>query len=334
MNAARAGLIALLLVAPVLAGSEPLPSPKALTRGELRRPGFPIDGAVFARHPGPRQFRASGGSAKTEAAVGAALEWLAARQRGDGSWAGGREPTAFAVLAFLGAGHDHRRGPYAATVRRGLRWLFDRQRDGGEGHAAATMAMVEGYSRTGSPLTRLGAMRGLDLLAGGSPGEGNHAAGEAWRILAQYLAPQVGLPLPADRGSAVRAWALLPLPPDGGLPLEAIWIWIREMSFRHSDELTSDDRARTRAAGAAIALPDGDPDAWFWGTLAVYRTGGKPWSAWNDAMKSALLPRQRKEPWTLAGSFDPPDPAADEEARVRATVLYTLCFEVYFLRAP
>ncbi len=78
-----------------------------------------------------------GGSAASESAVGFALEWLAARQRGNGSWdfidvgpcthkgsvnnpIGG---TAYALLPFLAAGQTHKAGQYQKQVQAGLAFL-------------------------------------------------------------------------------------------------------------------------------------------------------------------------------------------------------------------
>ncbi len=92
-----------------------------------------------------------GGNAETEAAVAAALRWLAAAQARDGRWVAvqfgaGQEEltlgqnrggagrsadtgiTALALLAFLGAGHSHVQGEYQETVRRGLDFLLRAKR--------------------------------------------------------------------------------------------------------------------------------------------------------------------------------------------------------------
>lgn len=78
-----------------------------------------------------------GGSAASESAVGYALEWLAARQRANGTWdftdvGSCRNPgtvnnpiggTAYALLPFLAAGQTHKDGPYRKSVLAGLEFL-------------------------------------------------------------------------------------------------------------------------------------------------------------------------------------------------------------------
>ncbi|MEX2138304.1 MAG: prenyltransferase/squalene oxidase repeat-containing protein [Pirellulales bacterium] len=128
--------------------------------------------------------RSRGGSAEAEAAVQAALAWLAANQNIDGRWdadrfgageerkvlghdrqgAGARADTAttgLALLAFLGAGHTHVQGKYKDHVKRGLEHLLSvGAQDGSLGgdaelfafmysHGIATLALSEAYALTG-----------------------------------------------------------------------------------------------------------------------------------------------------------------------------------------
>lgn len=125
-----------------------------------------------------------GGSTDTEAAVAAALAWLARVQSQDGRWdanrfGAGQEQvvldqnrggagrnadtgvSALALLAFLGAGHSHHQGGYQETVHRGLDFLMSSQAgDGslfGEStffaqmycHSMSTFALAEAQAMTG-----------------------------------------------------------------------------------------------------------------------------------------------------------------------------------------
>lgn len=125
-----------------------------------------------------------GGSAASESAVGLALEWLAARQRVNGTWdfidvgpcpdrgsvnnpIGG---TAYALLPFLAAGHTHKEGPYKKQIQAGLAFLASIGISAPAGydlrgvvnkadddtdpnyayyvHGAATLALCEAYGMT------------------------------------------------------------------------------------------------------------------------------------------------------------------------------------------
>jgi hypothetical protein len=124
-----------------------------------------------------------GGTAETEAAVKAALKWLADNQAADGRWdprahGAGKETsvlgrdrqsagshadaavTGLALLAFLASGHTHLDGPYREDVRRALEYLIRTQASDGSlagqaapfefmyCHAMAACAMSEAYGMT------------------------------------------------------------------------------------------------------------------------------------------------------------------------------------------
>lgn len=134
----------------------------------------PNRGQIAAQH---------GGSPQTEAAVRAALKWLAENQGADGQWiarqhGAGQERlvlgrnrhnagieadtgvTGLALLAFLASGHTHRQGDYHDNVRRGLEFLLAIQAADGNlsgqadtfarmyCHAMAAFAMSEDYGMT------------------------------------------------------------------------------------------------------------------------------------------------------------------------------------------
>ena len=141
---------------------------------------LPGSGGLSRRTPeGRLEYGAKYGATKeSEKAVDAALAWLAAHQRGNGSWSfdlelapcngacrhskkkGTESPTpvtgatGLALLAFLGAGHtQHHEGPYQETVRRGIYFLRDIAGEAGAGldwqqgsmygHGIALMALSE-----------------------------------------------------------------------------------------------------------------------------------------------------------------------------------------------
>ncbi len=138
-----------------------------------------------------------GGSRETEAAVAAALGWLAVAQAPDGRWSAaqhgagverhvlgenrhgaGRDAdtgiTALAVLALLGAGHSHVAGDYHETVERGLEYLLRSQAAdgnlyGGAGlysqmycHSMATFALAEAQAMTRDRRLAAGVSRAVE----------------------------------------------------------------------------------------------------------------------------------------------------------------------------
>ncbi len=147
----------------------------------------PVAASPYAQRTYPDRLRLveeQGGSLETEAAVAAALDWLATVQSADGRWnasrfGAGREQavlgqdrhgagahadtgvSGLAVLAFLGAGHTQREGSYQHTVGRGLDYLVRSQAADGSlfgqadlyaqmyCHSMATFALAEALAMTG-----------------------------------------------------------------------------------------------------------------------------------------------------------------------------------------
>jgi hypothetical protein len=156
------------------------------------------------------------------------LAFLARSQAPDGRWTLGRfagstaadtatlesdsAATGLALLAFLGAGHDHFDGPHHETVRRGLDFLMASQRADGDlyvvaaddlsngsawlySHAIATMAICEAFGMTGDPLVRPFAERACRFVEAAQ-----HPERGGWRYQ-----PRV------DSDLSVSAWMLVAL---------------------------------------------------------------------------------------------------------------------------
>ncbi len=142
--------------------------------------GSGIAGRGVARQADMAQIKKWGGTEGSEAAVAAALRWIAYHQLPDGGWSfdhtigpGPRfspnpgdlrdtrnAATAMALLPFLGAGQTHLDGEYKEVVRRGLYFLMSRQQSNGSfaeaggrlySHGLAAIALCEAYAMTGDP---------------------------------------------------------------------------------------------------------------------------------------------------------------------------------------
>lgn len=142
--------------------------------GGMTQSGTAVKGALGARSVAISKY---GGTPTSEAAVEAALDWLARHQESDGSWcfrhsstpecncpgAGTHEgrtgATGAALLTYFGAGYTFADGPRAGTIRRGLQFLLQsieisptgygelREKNSGHGgiyqHGLATAALCE-----------------------------------------------------------------------------------------------------------------------------------------------------------------------------------------------
>ncbi|QDU59096.1 prenyltransferase/squalene oxidase repeat-containing protein [Aeoliella mucimassa] len=153
-----------------------------------------------------KAVRDGGGNASSEAAVEAALAWLAEHQNRDGSWhldhRGGtcqgqcgnpgsiedsyRSATALALLPFLGAGQTRFEGKYRSVVGRGLDALVrmgEKPRqgagvswaDGGTmyAHGIAAIAMCEAYGMTNESQLAMPAQAAIDyIVSSQNPNDG------------------------------------------------------------------------------------------------------------------------------------------------------------------
>jgi len=166
------------------------------------------------------------------------LAFLARSQAADGRWTLGRfagssagdtallesdsAATGLALLAFLGAGHDHFDGPHHETVRRGLDFLMASQRADGDlyvvasddasngsawlySHAIATMAICEAFGMTGDPVVRPSAEQACRFVAAAQhperggwryrPGVDSDLSVSAWMLVAMRSGQLARLPV-------------------------------------------------------------------------------------------------------------------------------------------
>lgn len=72
---------------------------------------------------------------------------------------------------------------------------------------------------------------------------------------------------------------------------------------------------------------------WYYGTLAMYQFGGRPWDDWNTVVRDTLISQQRTD-GELTGSWDPADRWGRYGGRLYSTALATLTLEVYYRLLP
>ncbi|HEX5138642.1 MAG TPA: hypothetical protein VFY93_16845 [Planctomycetota bacterium] len=340
-------------------------------------------------------LRARGGSKATEDAVASALKWLAAHQGEDGSWdadgfgaacdcgGGGkgwhgedapcpfdREVTALAALAFLGAGHGHRDGPYKDTVSRALAWM---QRGSGGtlfGAAYATQAFAEAFDLTGDEALKPAVEAGIREMLRARQKDGAwryfpmevsdvptttavvvslRVAEEAGfevdrayrqsaldmldrlvdrktgRVAYHWGAEQLGYtPTTANASSAllVRSWLDAMRTPEAALSLKAIADRRPKWSVKYKT-------MKVKGVEREVQIGNLDLYGWWHATEALARTGGPEWTAWNDALRRALLGHQRTN-GHAAGSWDPEGTYGKVGGRVFSTALGALMLESYW----
>jgi len=230
-------------------------------------------GGNWGNGRGGNKDTTTGLSDRTETAVEDALKWLAAHQSPGGQWeaagfhrwcdlkpvstgpdGAGKAHydvgvTGLALCAFLGAGYTNRgQHPFAKTVSKGLRYLKNVQDAEGcfgpratqhyiYNHATASLAMVEAYGMTASPLFRGSAQKALDFIAlsrnpyfawryGVKPGD-NDSSVSGWMMMALKSAKLIneeasahGRPVPLvideEAFDGILAWVDKMTDPDTG----------------------------------------------------------------------------------------------------------------------
>jgi hypothetical protein len=197
--------------------------------------GAPIGLALKGREKGAKQvlLQKYGGTAATEKAVEAGLEWLAKQQKPDGTWsligpytAGANSEnvaaaTAMALLAFQGYGDTHQKGKYAPVVARGWNALLKMQRKDGlftgqmamanqllYTHAQCAIAACELYGMTNDSRFRGPAQRAIDYAVeaqdpqhGGwryAPRKESDTSVTGWFVMALQSARMAGLSFPPE----------------------------------------------------------------------------------------------------------------------------------------
>ena len=133
----------------------------------------------------------------------ATLAWLASQADEEGEIGGHIRPTSLALVAFLGSNHSHRHGPHKKVVKLVLCRLKQVQDPSGafgtaDDHAVATLAMVEAYRRTYSPLFKESAQNGVNTLFRTEDSE------LVWRVLVLRSAKETHLKIPNGADASIR----------------------------------------------------------------------------------------------------------------------------------
>jgi len=238
-------------------------------------------------------------------------------------------------------------------------------------HAIATLAMCEAYWMTRNPRYKKPAQDGLNYLAmARNPymawryeprGGENDTSITGWCVMALKSGKFAGLQVDPDALEGARLWIDKMTEPNfgqvgynftGGVParppgkqdrfpaeksqsMTAVGILSRV--FLGEDPRTSDPIRKGTALCLEI-LPTWNPDDgsidmyyWYYGTLALFQVGGKPWRRWNKAMTEAIVESQHpRKSGARTGSWDPIGAWGDDGGRVYSTAMLTMCLEVYY----
>lgn len=182
-------------------------------------------------------------SPQTEEAIERGLAFLARYQRPDGAWslqgfsegaslASDTAATALALLAFQGAGYNHREFQYKDVVRGGIAQLLKSQKENGDlflplddasnqsvwlySHSLAAIALCEAYGMTQDPTLREPAQKAIEFVVtsqeqerGGwryAPGVGADTSVSGWMLMALKSGELAGLDVPAATYRRIGYW--------------------------------------------------------------------------------------------------------------------------------
>ncbi len=323
----------------------------------------------------------TGGSRQSEAAVESALNYLVDHQSADGSWRsaatnGGveRSPmgenrggagknadtaiTGLALLALLGAGNSHEKGPHADSVYRGLSYLIKIQEPDGSlagrssiyastySHGIASLAMCEAAAITGDESAMDAARRAIKFTTkmqhpstGGwryTPGDPGDMSQLGWQAMVLDAGHRANIKI--DRRSifgvqkfmrSVRAGS------GGGLasyrPGEAS---SRTMTAEAlSTRLLVGDKVPPEEVEEAERymlqqLPGSGQDNyyyWYYATLAMHQLQDDSWKTWNEALQNRLFTTQRHD-----GSWPTTSVWGGYGGNIYSTAMGALCLESYY----
>ncbi|HTN74493.1 MAG TPA: prenyltransferase/squalene oxidase repeat-containing protein, partial [Pirellulaceae bacterium] len=205
------------------------------------------------RKRGPEGRGGAGSNApQTEESVELGLVYLVRCQLPDGSWSlqghdrrqrvelsSDTAATALSVLAFQGAGYNHREHKYKEIVEGGIQYLVKNQRKDGDlfvrsddasnssawlySHALGTLALCEAYGMTGDPALREPAQKAIDFIVASQskelggwryrPREMSDTSVTGWMMMALKSGELANLDVPAQTYAGVKKWLDLS---DGG----------------------------------------------------------------------------------------------------------------------
>jgi hypothetical protein len=301
-----------------------------------------------------------GGNALSQAAVDKGLDWLAAQQRRDGTWAGDgtdKNPaagTALALLPLLGAGHGAKgaNSKHEVAVTKGLDALVRLQRPNGQlgvmlyHHGLAALALCEATALTDDARIRAGAQKAIDFIArsqheGGGWGNQPRQPGETfvtgWQVQALHAAQLAGLKVPpaataganrfldsvsSDRGTAYGSMSRAPgsLTSASGLYSRLLLGW----SPRQPEVIGGIERLKLDT----LAPKAGSWDSNFclFASHLVFQVGGPPWEEWNAKVRDFLISAQ------LPSGEWPKDNSqiAGTGGKLASTSFALLTLEVYY----
>ena len=270
--------------------------------------------------------------------------------------------TSLAVLAFLANGYSHLEGPYQGVVKNGLEYLVTNQASDGNlagraklfarmyCHSMSLLAISEAYAMTGDRRLAVPVQRGVnysvdaqDQKEGGwryQPGDDGDMSQFGWQVLALHSAELAGIDIPnSSKSRMVKFLDSCCISPSKGIAAYRpghgpnTTMTAEALVCRHLLKQPVDGKLREEATKRILDQPPTDRRVnmyyWYYGTMAMYLSGGEEWHRWNQQMKTTLLDTQVVD-GRHKGSWQPNGLWAGYGGRTYSTAMAALTLEVYY----
>ncbi len=274
--------------------------------------------------------------------------------------------TSLAVLAFLANGHTHLEGPYQHVVQNALEYIISQQDSNGDlaggaklfarmyCHSMSLLAISEAHAMTGDRRLAVPVQRGVNFSLkaqnprdGGwryQPGDEGDMSQFGWQVLALHSAEVGGIDVPqSSKDNMVRFLDACCISPHKGVAayrpgqgpnttMTAEALVCRNLLGQRLSRLTVQE-AHQRISRSLPTPERVNMYYWYYGTLAMFVTGGDAWEQWNQRMKHTLLKLQTTS-GVDAGSWEPNGLWAGYGGRAYSTAMGALTLEVYYRYLP
>jgi hypothetical protein len=274
--------------------------------------------------------------------------------------------TALASLSFLGAGNTHLQGEYAPVLEKSIAYLISKQKANGDlsgeaklfarmyCHSMSLLALSEALAVTGDQRLLNAVQKGVDYSVaaqnksdGGwryQPGDSGDMSQFGWQVLALHSAELGGARVPGRTFTQMKSFLKsCSSGIDGGLAsyrpgqrpsatMTAEALLCRYFLHQQvsSSALIEAKRMVTRQMPNRKHV---NMYYWYYGTLALYHTGGEDWQAWNQSMKETLLSMQHQT-GDDSGSWPADGMWGGYGGKVYSTATAALNLEVYYRYSP
>ncbi len=295
--------------------------------------------------------------------VDKALEYLASKQKPDGSWHNNQAVNGLALLSFMGRGHVPGRGPYRDVLERGKGFLLAAARPDGYlsfaqmyEHGMAALALAEMYGMDPDPEVGEALRKAVDLIVksqaptGGwrynpTPNDQDLSV-SVMQIVALRAAGNAEIPVPAATIEKAIVYVRSCAHPTGGfgytagagpgLPTSAAGILSLQLLGKYDDP----------SIPKALDFIEATPIQWgavppyffyfhYYAVQAHYQAGGKRWNDWHPKIRELLLSKQNTD-----GSWDSPPGSSEANEgivgpnKIYWTAMASLGLEIYMHFLP